>query len=196
MRLEDLPDEDDFCRECGARLPVDERYGLRRFCSQKCRNRYHHRRHTPKLPNYGARTCQHCAASFTATSPTQKFCGEACFRAARRRPQRVCPGCGTKFTDAPRGQFYCSRPCYRTHRGHVARYSRSCPQCGSRFKPQSRTHTWCSQACRHAARKEAGQRACASCGAAFKPVRRSRKYCSRACYDRAQRDKRRPRRES
>ena len=87
-RLEELPDEDDFCRQCGKALPVDNMYGWRKFCCAKCRMRWHYENSPEMFGSYakmhGDRTCQSCGTMFAAGSAKQKFCGHACYWKSKR----------------------------------------------------------------------------------------------------------------
>lgn len=79
--FEHLADDSDNCNWCGTPLPDDSMWGVRRFCSSKCRNRWHYR-NEPEMfhvPRHGERTCPSCGGTFPAYTARQKFCGLSCY---------------------------------------------------------------------------------------------------------------------
>lgn len=115
-KLDELADEDDFCRQCSARLPIDNMYGWRKFCSSRCRLRWHYE-HSPEMfggnaKMFGERICACCQKKFEAGAPSQKYCSHPCYWKAKRKvPDRPCAHCGVVFRPRDRLKKYCSLPC-------------------------------------------------------------------------------------
>jgi len=123
MQLEDIPDEDDFCRVCGATLPHDQLYGIRKYCSRKCRKR------APNRLGKEGRTCQQCGGPIPVRRDSKsKFCSYRCRdrhfaqlqsednriirRAERAAADRPCAECGGQLSpDSPWGTRFCCRAC-------------------------------------------------------------------------------------
>ena len=81
-----LRDDADHCQQCGAALPDDNMWGWRRFCSNRCRNRWHYE-DCPEaftVPRHGERACQTCGGKFLARTAKQKFCGHPCYWTSKR----------------------------------------------------------------------------------------------------------------
>jgi len=72
------------CAECGeAFQPPGKANSRQRFCSERCRNRFHKRgRARPGAPAREV-ACLHCGARFTTTLSKQLFCSQACSRTHR-----------------------------------------------------------------------------------------------------------------
>lgn len=82
------PEPEDHCATCGKELPRDAFYGRRRFCSAKCRMRWHYLEDPDAFRGgyHGERTCPQCGTVFEARAPGHRFCSRACHDDARRLP--------------------------------------------------------------------------------------------------------------
>lgn len=144
LSLDDFPDEDDFCRQCGGALPHDSWLGRRKFYDRKCQQRWQD--NNPDLrASYGLNPCGTCGAIFHMRRPDSKFCSLKCFGASLKKPpDRLCSHCGESFkATKPRNKF-CSRSCYEKATRLEAR---NCGWCGQTFSPAAITVHFCSKRC-------------------------------------------------
>ena len=76
---------DDTCRQCGKPLEKKPRAGQKKYCSDKCRALWWGRNADLTAPNEeNKRVCIHCRRVFySAPSKERKYCGRACYAAAR-----------------------------------------------------------------------------------------------------------------
>lgn len=190
MHLDDLPDDDDWCDQCGAALPHDSLYGRRRFCSLACKRAWHapaqcRDRHA-HLVN---RACDQCGASFPAdTHLQQRFCSHRCKvkwwsdRQARRlrqsRGNRPCQGCGGQIPpDRQANALYCSAQC-RTRTWMRAKRARD-PDTGKAAQAER------IERIKRARRAAKAERTCEVCQAPIPADKRADAVtCSRRCKDR------------
>jgi predicted nucleic acid-binding Zn ribbon protein len=128
VNLDDLPDEDDHCLGCGAELPRDSYYGIRRYCSYVCRKRAYRR---PRVRP----ACAHCGGTIPFWKMSNAiYCTRQCayvdhYQLRNRgdaedrlkaKAGRTCEHCGGAIAPERRkGTRYCSRAC-----GEKARRSR------------------------------------------------------------------------
>lgn len=103
-----------ICPNCGKEfVPMWERGGLPRFCSDECRivwwREYHKVMPDKEEPSI---TCAYCGKEMNRQSG--KYCGRVCYRlgAAQVRGERRCGWCGKLLPRKARtGQKYCSSSC-------------------------------------------------------------------------------------
>lgn len=142
----DPNEPDDWCQVCGAPLPLDCLWGVRKYCSKRCcqadqyrepnEQKQARRRRQTRRRRFG-RTCAHCGGGIPLTRDLKaKFCSPECHARAndqakreRRKPQseRTCEGCGGHIPQDKRADaHFCSRECKaRTmHREYNRRYKR------------------------------------------------------------------------
>jgi hypothetical protein len=107
-KLDDLPDEDDFCRNCGAALPHDVMYGWRKFCTNKCRNAWHYRQSPDafRVPRHGERKCRQCDARFAAFTSKQKYCSLPCYHRSLLGRRPACSVSASSHPGPDRGVHY------------------------------------------------------------------------------------------
>ena len=129
LRLEDLPDDDDFCRWCEARLPIDRHSAYRKYCSRRCY--LNHLIAIVKKDRAEARKgriCDWCSGPIPEGRRNgSRFCCLQCSKKSSRAPMaeerrqlrigRTCANCAgpipeSKYADA----IHCSRKCARRRR--------------------------------------------------------------------------------
>lgn len=102
------------CPNCGKDfVPVWEKGGLPRFCSDECQIDWWHEYHRlhPNLEEPNT-TCAYCGKELSGQN--EKYCNRACYRlgAARVRGERRCEWCGKLLPKKARvGQKYCCPTC-------------------------------------------------------------------------------------
>jgi predicted nucleic acid-binding Zn ribbon protein len=124
LKLEDLPDEDDWCAWCGGELPLDSLYGRRRFCSPACQREWHRDQERQAIEAArSGRTCDQCGGAIpTHLNLHARFCCHRCKvqwwsdRGGRllraNRGDRPCQGCGRQIPpDRQANARYCSARC-------------------------------------------------------------------------------------
>lgn len=126
MRLQDLPDDGEACLHCGAALPLDDRFGLRKFCSNRCkRAEYRARRRR-------GRSCEHCGGPVPETRIAGAiYCSRQCAQDDHSRIRdaidrdlrlqakagRTCDLCGGPIPATKRaGAETCSKKCQERRR--------------------------------------------------------------------------------
>ena len=121
MRLDDLYDDADWCKQCQKRLPDDAYWGRRKYCSKQCRERAR-RGGRALLPRIG-RKCSHCNGPIAEAKPVNtKFCCHDCheshfnrMRSLKRKAARAhlrCLVCGATVEHRARLYVkYCSNRC-------------------------------------------------------------------------------------
>lgn len=90
MRLNQLEDDADHCRECGTRLPQDRYWGRRQYCGKRCRHRAWWRLNADWLNElrrekkqaarvYAATHCEWCGNELPADRRvTRRYCNKRC----------------------------------------------------------------------------------------------------------------------
>lgn len=121
MKLDDLPDDSDRCWHCGADLPDDDRWGLRRYCSPTCRREYHNaRKRRERRERRPGRTCVQCGGEISVERDNSTiYCSQRCVvRAYRERQKhaqrrgRICRQCGGPISEARDYRaMYCGERC-------------------------------------------------------------------------------------
>jgi len=128
MNLADLPDDSDNCWHCGAELPLDWKWGIRKFCSRRCANKYHWvQLRAERDARLAGRTCINCGGAVPLERKGDALtCSEKCMRriiTCRQKPRlkerrrqarqgRTCEICSGPIDDAkPAGTKRCSRAC-------------------------------------------------------------------------------------
>lgn len=221
----------DVCCWCKKPLPDDIVPSVvsRRFCSEGCarsalRYRDFRRRDTEdsayaavyesiRIIRNPPVECSHCKRNFRPKVDSQKYCSNACKRAARIMvEEKVCLQCGEMFKPHSRYQNnnekgkFCSMACKGAYQS-AQTFARTCAVCDTQFISRSKAALYCSSSCtnkahrmRHAA--ESGWRGadatytgrCEQCGSFFESKSKVAKYCGRLCYTAAMNERRRPKR--
>jgi predicted nucleic acid-binding Zn ribbon protein len=132
MNLDDLADDADNCWQCGAELPLDCYWGIRKYCSRRCHDKA--RRHLDaererqrRLERRQGRRCAICSDPIpTSRDAKAKYCSDLCRDAAQQpakyvkakrerrqaKPQRACAACGEPVPlDRRADARYCSERC-------------------------------------------------------------------------------------
>ena len=121
------------CAECNKEFILKERdRNDTKFCSNRCRDRYHIRKRSTKGDNFERlenRTCKMCGEKYNAKAGSQIFCSKECkrkHRAADNEPNRhiQCTICSTTFRRNGGKAKYCSDECKREARRVAGRNRR------------------------------------------------------------------------
>lgn len=123
MNLDDLPDDSDRCWHCGAHLPEDHRWGLRRYCNPTCRAEYHRdRKRTLRRQARAGRSCIVCEGAIPDLYAHNALtCSKPCldrlrqdarlYHKRQRKRGRTCQHCGGPIPEARdlRAIYCCTR---------------------------------------------------------------------------------------
>jgi len=139
----DPDDPRDWCAWCGTPLPLDDRWGIRRYCGYRCRrdSEYLDARRDTLM---AGRACRQCGEPIPETQQVNtNFCSVACRHAYFHTPERI--------------------KARRERRKRRQRAGRTCDECGGSI-PMERTlrARFCSIRCKSAERnrrKRAAQEA-------------------------------------
>lgn len=161
--------------------------------------------------------CEWCGQRYKMQHLKQRFCSKSCAQHERAGDRLVkvkpCLHCRNPFRGAQVEQKFCSAAC---HVGYVKEHGpltrlpeRHCDVCKSIFRPKTAQARWCSPACGNTAkvaynrmkreekRKEWQKPTpCQWCGETFTPAKPSNVFCGRDCNDKAQKAKKKARREA
>ena len=86
------PRQTGICPECGEMFPQNPRGRPKRFCSEKCRTKYH--RANPNVMNWKSTriaVCPICGKEFSASreyAAKRKYCSRACANRGRAAEKR------------------------------------------------------------------------------------------------------------
>lgn len=132
MSLDGLPDDSDRCWHCGARLPDDHRWGLRRYCNPTCRREYHNaRKRALRREERAGRSCIVCGGAIPAERAYHALtCGKRCldrlrldsvlYRKRQQKRGRTCRHCGGSIPEARTLRaIYCNSKCADKFRRNI-----------------------------------------------------------------------------
>lgn len=158
VRLDDLPDDADFCVTCGKTLPFDHRYGLRKYCSIPCKTAHYTDLDSQARRDANAgRQCEQCGLPLTRGRTAQaRFCSPVCHRKAgyRKRYPMTCKQCGKECLAYHTNSQFCGSECATASRvlprrpcawcgqpiNHTQKRVKCCsPTCGARYRVSQQT---------------------------------------------------------
>jgi endogenous inhibitor of DNA gyrase (YacG/DUF329 family) len=138
LSLDDLPDDDDWCDQCGAELPLDPLYGRRRFCSIACQRDWHkEQEQREREAERAGRTCDQCGGAIDPRlRDGTRFCSRRCLyrwhnerdqrELRERRAGRPCWECGKPIpAELQVNVRYCSERCRKHVRAREMREKRA-----------------------------------------------------------------------
>lgn len=104
------------CVVCGE--PMRAKHAGGKYCSTRCKNRFHEAKTRAKYPE---RKCATCGGSFRSRFARAKYCSSPCFltaihASARRQPAKTCPICKTQFDPKTFNAKFCSVDCGKASR--------------------------------------------------------------------------------
>lgn len=157
--------------------------------------------------------CEWCGVRYKPVHLEQRFCSKSCAQHERAGDRLVkpkpCLHCGNPFRGAQVEAKFCSAACrvgYVAKHGSLARLpEQHCEHCKAVFRPKAAGAKYCSRNCalqvRYAANRAAtaaknAPKPCGYCGADFQPVNAGNLFCRKDCNDKAQKSKKKARREA
>lgn len=157
--------------------------------------------------------CEWCGILYKPAQLEQRFCSKSCAQNVvwgdRKVKPKPCLHCGNLFKGVQVEQKFCSNACrvgYVAEHGSLARLpEQHCGYCKAIFRPKNAGAKYCSRDCalqvRYAAQRAATAakkvpKPCGWCGQEFQPNSARAMFCCKDCNDKAQKAKKKARREA